>query len=109
NNLLILIKIAVHIQGLWFPQGAKKEGAAGFFKGIGKGLVGAVARPTGGIIDMASSTFQGIQRAAESTEEVSSLRPPRLIHEDGIIRPYDRQESEGSDLLEVNFVLYGPA
>uniref|UniRef100_A0A5F8GT73 Vacuolar protein sorting 13 homolog C n=1 Tax=Monodelphis domestica TaxID=13616 RepID=A0A5F8GT73_MONDO len=71
-------------------EGAKKEGAAGFFKGIGKGLVGAVARPTGGIIDMASSTFQGIQRAAESTEEVSSLRPPRLIHEDGIIRPYDR-------------------
>lgn len=81
-------------------EGAKKEGAAGFFKGIGKGLVGAVARPTGGIIDMASSTFQGIQRAAESTEEVCSLRPPRLIHEDGIIRPYDRQESEGYDLFE---------
>uniref|UniRef100_A0A8D1AM30 Vacuolar protein sorting 13 homolog C n=1 Tax=Sus scrofa TaxID=9823 RepID=A0A8D1AM30_PIG len=81
-------------------EGAKKEGAAGFFKGIGKGLVGAVARPTGGIIDMASSTFQGIQRAAESTEEVSRLRSPRLIHEDGIIRPYDRQESEGYDLFE---------
>ncbi|XP_037689727.1 vacuolar protein sorting-associated protein 13C isoform X2 [Choloepus didactylus] len=81
-------------------EGAKKEGAAGFFKGIGKGLVGAVARPTGGIIDMASSTFQGIQRVAESTEEVSSLRPPRLIQEDGIIRPYDRQESEGYDLFE---------
>nr|XP_051678303.1 intermembrane lipid transfer protein VPS13C isoform X2 [Oryctolagus cuniculus] len=81
-------------------EGAKKEGAAGFFKGIGKGLVGAVARPTGGIIDMASSTFQGIQRAAESTEEVCSLRPPRLIHEDGVIRPYDRQESEGYDLFE---------
>lgn len=44
-----------------FP-GAQKEGAAGFFKGVGKGLVGAVARPTGGIIDMASSTFQGIKR-----------------------------------------------
>jgi len=81
-------------------EGAKKEGAAGFFKGIGKGLVGAVARPTGGIIDMASSTFQGIQRAAESTEEVSRLRPPRFIHEDGIIRPYERQESEGYDLFE---------
>ncbi|KAJ8792869.1 hypothetical protein J1605_004054 [Eschrichtius robustus] len=81
-------------------EGAKKEGAAGFFKGIGKGLVGAVARPTGGIIDMASSTFQGIQRVAESTEEVTRLRSPRLIHEDGIIRPYDRQESEGYDLFE---------
>ncbi|KGL81364.1 Vacuolar protein sorting-associated protein 13C, partial [Tinamus guttatus] len=81
-------------------EGAKKEGAAGFFKGIGKGLVGVVARPTGGIVDMASSTFQGIQRVAESTEEVSNLRPPRLIHEDGIIRPYNRAEAEGYDLFE---------
>ena len=46
----------------YFLIGAQKEGAAGFFKGVGKGLVGAVARPTGGIIDMASSTFQGIKR-----------------------------------------------
>nr|XP_021141464.1 vacuolar protein sorting-associated protein 13C [Columba livia] len=81
-------------------EGAKKEGAAGFFKGVGKGLVGVVARPTSGIIDMASSTFQGIQRVAESTEEVSNLRPPRFIHEDGIIRPYNRVEAEGYDLFE---------
>ncbi|XP_075432218.1 intermembrane lipid transfer protein VPS13C isoform X2 [Ascaphus truei] len=81
-------------------EGAKKEGAAGFFKGIGKGLVGVVARPTGGIIDMASSTFQGIQRVAESTEEVSPLRPPRLIHEDGIIRPYNLSEAQGFSLFE---------
>ncbi|XP_030622717.1 vacuolar protein sorting-associated protein 13C [Chanos chanos] len=81
-------------------EGAKKEGAAGFFKGIGKGLVGVVARPTGGIVDMASSTFQGIQRVAESTEEVTKLRPVRLIQEDGIIRPYDQQESKGYDLFQ---------
>ncbi|XP_035991633.1 vacuolar protein sorting-associated protein 13C isoform X3 [Fundulus heteroclitus] len=81
-------------------EGAKKEGAAGFFKGIGKGLVGVVARPTGGIVDMASSTFQGIQRAAEATEEVTKLRPVRLIKEDGIIRPYDETESQGFDLYQ---------
>ncbi|XP_051507279.1 intermembrane lipid transfer protein VPS13C-like isoform X3 [Myxocyprinus asiaticus] len=81
-------------------EGAMKEGAAGFFKGIGKGLVGVVARPTGGIVDMASSTFQGIQRVAESTEEVTKLRPVRLIREDGIIRPYDHHESEGYDLFQ---------
>ncbi|KAL8196981.1 UNVERIFIED_CONTAM: Vacuolar protein sorting-associated protein 13C [Gekko kuhli] len=86
-------------------EGAKKEGAAGFFKGIGKGLVGVVARPTGGIIDMASSTFQGIQRVAESTEEVTPLRPPRLIREDGIIRPYDRGEAEGYDLFETKEIV----
>ncbi|XP_071346078.1 intermembrane lipid transfer protein VPS13C isoform X2 [Trachinotus anak] len=81
-------------------EGAKKEGAAGFFKGIGKGLVGVVARPTGGIVDMASSTFQGIQRAAESTEEVTKLRPVRLIREDGVIRPYDLTESQGFELFQ---------
>uniref|UniRef100_A0A3B3WSN0 Vacuolar protein sorting 13 homolog C n=1 Tax=Poecilia mexicana TaxID=48701 RepID=A0A3B3WSN0_9TELE len=81
-------------------EGAKKEGAAGFFKGIGKGLVGVVARPTGGIVDMASSTLQGIQRAAEATEEVTKLRPARLIREDGIIRPYDLTESQGFDLYQ---------
>lgn len=59
---LAYFKISLYIHCPWFYEGAKKEGAAGFFKGIGKGLVGAVARPTGGIIDMASSTFQGIQR-----------------------------------------------
>uniref|UniRef100_A0A8C5FI68 Vacuolar protein sorting 13 homolog C n=1 Tax=Gadus morhua TaxID=8049 RepID=A0A8C5FI68_GADMO len=82
-------------------EGAMKEGAAGFFKGIGKGLVGVVARPTGGIVDMASSTFQGIQRVAESTEEVTKLRPVRLIREDGIIRPYNHSEAQGLDLFQV--------
>ncbi|XP_058851035.1 intermembrane lipid transfer protein VPS13C-like isoform X2 [Acipenser ruthenus] len=81
-------------------EGAKKEGAAGFFKGLGKGLVGVVARPTGGIVDMASSTFQGIQRVAESTEEVSKIRPPRLIREDGIIRPFNQGDAEGYDLFQ---------
>ncbi|XP_041074256.1 vacuolar protein sorting-associated protein 13C-like [Polyodon spathula] len=81
-------------------EGAKKEGAAGFFKGLGKGLVGVVARPTGGIVDMASSTFQGIQRVAESTEEVSKIRPPRLIREDGIVRPFNQGDAEGYDLFQ---------
>lgn len=108
--------------------GAQKEGAAGFFKGVGKGLVGAVARPTGGIIDMASSTFQGIKRylssclcehtrrlsftlssfvaiftsrAAETSQDIESLRPPRFIHEDGVIRPYKEREGVGSQMLQV--------
>ncbi|TSO88121.1 Vacuolar protein sorting-associated protein 13A [Bagarius yarrelli] len=73
---------------------------AGFFKGVGKGLVGAVTRPTGGIIDMASSTFQGIKRAAETSQDVESLRPPRFIHEDGVIRPYKEREGIGSQMLQ---------
>ncbi|EMP30416.1 Vacuolar protein sorting-associated protein 13A [Chelonia mydas] len=81
-------------------RGAQKEGAAGFFKGVGKGLVGAVARPTGGIIDMASSTFQGIKRATDSSDDVTSLRPPRFFCEDGVIRPYRLREGTGSQMLQ---------
>uniref|UniRef100_A0A3B3URY5 Vacuolar protein sorting 13 homolog A n=1 Tax=Poecilia latipinna TaxID=48699 RepID=A0A3B3URY5_9TELE len=81
-------------------KGAQKEGAAGFFKGFGKGLVGAIARPTGGIIDLASSTFQGIKRATETSQDVISLRPPRFIHEDGVIRPYKEREGVGSQMLQ---------
>lgn len=53
--------------------GAQKEGAAGFFKGMGKGLVGALTRPTGGIIDMASSTFQGIKRSLNMSVYLCAL------------------------------------
>ena len=45
-----------------FFLGAKNDGAGGFFKGIGKGLIGVVARPVGGVVDMASSTFDGLKR-----------------------------------------------
>ncbi|XP_039701077.1 intermembrane lipid transfer protein VPS13A isoform X1 [Pteropus medius] len=82
-------------------KGAQKEGATGFFKGVGKGLVGAVARPTGGIIDMASSTFQGIKRATETSDEVESLRPPRFFNEDGVIRPYRLRDGTGNQMLQV--------
>ena len=41
--------------------GAKKSGAKGFFKGMGKGLVGVVAKPVGGVVDFASSTLEGIK------------------------------------------------
>ena len=47
---------------LIFSLGAKKEGGKGFFKGLGKGLIGVVARPVGGAVDMASSTFEGLKR-----------------------------------------------
>jgi len=43
-------------------EGAKREGVEGFFKGVGKGLVGVVTRPTSGVIDFASSSFEGIKR-----------------------------------------------
>ena len=34
--------------------------AAGFFKGVGKGVIGAVAQPTSVVLDFASSAFEAI-------------------------------------------------
>lgn len=40
-------------------------------------------------------------RAAETSQDVESLRPPRFIHEDGVIRPYKQREGLGSQMLQV--------
>lgn len=42
--------------------GAKEEGVEGFFKGFGKGMVGLVTRPTAGVIDFASGSFDAVKR-----------------------------------------------
>ncbi|KAH8859148.1 Vacuolar protein sorting-associated protein 13A [Schistosoma japonicum] len=81
-------------------DGARKEGVEGFFKGFGKGLVGAVTRPVSGFVDFASSSFEGIRRLADTTQEVSRVRPPRFIRSDGIIRPYDKREADGHLILQ---------
>lgn len=81
-------------------SGAKSEGVEGFFKGLGKGAVGLVARPTAGIVDFASGSFEAVKRAAEVGEDVTRLRSPRFLHSDGIVRPYNKREAEGNKLLK---------
>ena len=53
--------------------GAKKEGAAGFVKGIGKGIVGIQVKPAAGALGIAGYAMQGLYREwtkkfGESTE-----------------------------------------
>lgn len=43
-------------------SGAKKEGMLGLLKGTGKGVLGLVLRPTGGIIDLASAALSTVQK-----------------------------------------------
>lgn len=43
-------------------SGAKEEGVGGFFKGLGKGAVGLVARPTAGVVDFASGSLDAVKR-----------------------------------------------
>jgi vacuolar protein sorting-associated protein 13A/C len=80
-------------------EGAKQEGVKGFFKGAGKGLVGVVTRPASGVVDFASSSFDGIRRFADLSDEAVRLRPPRLIQQDGIVRSYVFRDAEGNQIL----------
>lgn len=61
--------------------GAQEEGVEGFFKGVGKGIMGLLTKPTGGVFDMVSMAFDGLQRAAElEGSVVHRMRKPRFIN-----------------------------
>ncbi|XP_077266001.1 vacuolar protein sorting 13C isoform X2 [Temnothorax americanus] len=81
-------------------SGAKEEGVEGFFKGFGKGVVGLVTRPTAGVIDFASGSFGAIRRATELGEEAKRVRAPRFLQPDSLVRPYIKDEAEGTKILK---------
>lgn len=80
--------------------GAKEEGFGGFVKGLGKGTIGLLARPTAGIVDFAHGTFESVKRVAEMNIDVKRLRPPRFLSEDGVLRPYKLNDAKGFQLLK---------
>ena len=43
-------------------EGAREQGVEGFFKGVGKGVVGLVARPVSGVVDFASTSLDAVTR-----------------------------------------------
>ncbi len=47
---------------MYHTTGLQEEGVEGFFKGIGKGLMGLLTKPAGGAVDMVSMAFDGIRR-----------------------------------------------
>ncbi|XP_020910552.2 vacuolar protein sorting-associated protein 13A-like [Exaiptasia diaphana] len=83
-------------------EGARTEGVEGFFKGTGKGLLGVLTRPTGGVIDMVSFTFDGIRRSAEQGGEdiACRMRHPRFAAPNEPLKPYSKQEAIGFGTLK---------
>ena len=83
-------------------QGASEEGAMGFFKGLGKGLIGLPTKTAIGLLDMASSVSEGVKNTTTllDTKSISRIRPPRFIARDGIIRPYNHDEAEAQIWLK---------
>ncbi|KAK5174294.1 Vacuolar protein sorting-associated protein 13 [Saxophila tyrrhenica] len=83
-------------------QGAEKEGAAGFVKGVGKGLLGLATKPAIGAFDLASNMAEGVKNTTTvfDQEGLDRVRLARFIGLDGIVRPYSQREALGQFWLK---------
>lgn len=73
-------------------KGAKKGGAKGFARGLGTGLLGIVAKPVGGVVDLASDTLEGIASTPGALLDgnlkirpAERVRAPRFISPTGCV------------------------
>ena len=72
---------------------------AGFVKGVGKGIIGAVAQPVSGGLDLMSSTFEGFGAVQDNLmgrqrSNARRLRLPRAIGGDCKLQPFLRDDGE---------------
>lgn len=83
-------------------EGASTDGTAGFFRGIGKGIVGLPTKTAIGFFDLASNVSEGIRNTATTFDSntIEKVRLPRVISYDGIIRSYSESEAQGQYWLK---------
>lgn len=84
-------------------RGASEEGAAGFFKGLGKGLIGLPTKTAIGIFDFANSVSEGVKNTTTVFDgnTIDRIRPARYIAYDGIVRPYNQRDAKGQAWLKM--------
>lgn len=85
-------------------QGAKQEGAKGFFKGVGKGVLGLVASPVTAVLKAGHSVTQGVTNTAIAIKrgklpQYGRFRHPRYINTRNILEPYDEDYAEANQIL----------
>ena len=80
-------------------KGASQDGVEGFFKGVGRGVLGyrfcfintyissVGVKPVVGVIDLATQTTKGIKNTATlwDSKKVQRKRPPRYFGEDKVL------------------------
>lgn len=83
-------------------EGAEKEGAFGFVKGVGKGMLGLATKPAIGAFDLASNVAEGVRNTTTvfDAEGLDRVRLTRFIGMDGIVRPYSQREALGQFWLK---------
>lgn len=83
-------------------EGARTEGAGGFFKGLGKGFIGLPTKTAIGIFDLASNVSEGIRNTTTvfDTDGLEKVRLPRSISYDQVIRSFSTRDSQGQFWLK---------
>lgn len=87
-------------------HGAKKNGAAGFVAGIGKGIAGLAAKPVVGVLDAITHTGEGFRDLVkyitrEYGEAPKRRRLANLFGPDGRLMPYSFSTAYGANLLRM--------
>ncbi|XP_065669589.1 intermembrane lipid transfer protein VPS13A isoform X9 [Hydra vulgaris] len=87
-------------------QGARASGINGFFKGVGKGIIGLLVKPASGVVDLVTSSLDGIKRFSEQVgkDVVCRVRLPRVTMPNQPVVIYSNEHSYGYGLLKLNSV-----
>lgn len=84
-------------------NGAQSDGIQGFLSGLGKGLVGTVAKPVIGVLDLASETANAVRETSKSSNRIlpDRKRLPRCVTgaPGGLLPIYSTLQSKGQQHL----------
>ena len=78
-------------------KGTKSEGVKGTFKGIGRGLLGVVAKPTGGVVGFVGCTVQGTINTPGSIAKAANKNNKKNSGASAASHQGDDEESKGID------------
>ncbi|XP_063887436.1 intermembrane lipid transfer protein VPS13A-like isoform X2 [Scylla paramamosain] len=80
--------------------GAQQDGVEGFFRGIGRGIMGLITKPALGVIDSVAMACDAVRRAVDLGHEViTRSRVPRHVSPYIALHPYSSHEAAGMALL----------
>ncbi|EDV24211.1 uncharacterized protein TRIADDRAFT_57473 [Trichoplax adhaerens] len=84
-------------------EGAATKGFSGFISGLGKGIVGSLAKPAAGVLDLAAGTaayLRDTSSSSDSSHRIKRCRPRRVCMGPGGTLPrYSARDALGQDYL----------
>ncbi|UYV65050.1 VPS13D [Cordylochernes scorpioides] len=85
-------------------EGASSDGVPGFLSGLGRGLVGTVAKPAAGLLDLASGAASAVRDTSKRRSHYipqRKRRPRMCVGEGGFLPPFCQDQAHGQDLLYI--------